>query len=221
MAKILGEEKWIQHPWWAGQTKILCARYVPISIWTRITCRTSRRLYGYGYLEPLQTQPRLQCTAPNGLGCLWSACRTICTRHRKWSSGIHKEKHWDLPSSNQFVRLQLWLESWNQHDRPWILQVDPMDLYQALWKRVSLWSWSSSKLGTRAWNCDCQWRSHWRQERTGRLWCDPQTDAPMDAENHGICWSFVGRFRRSWLARKHQRNATQLDRTFCRSQRNV
>ncbi len=28
-----------------------------------------RRLYSYGYLEPLQTQPRVQCTAPNGLGC--------------------------------------------------------------------------------------------------------------------------------------------------------
>ena len=33
--------------------------------------RTPRRLYSNRYPQPLQTCARLQCSSPNGLGCLW------------------------------------------------------------------------------------------------------------------------------------------------------
>lgn len=46
--------------------------------WSWVTCRSSTGLHCHRYYCPIQAYARLQCLAPNGLGCIWIACRAIC-----------------------------------------------------------------------------------------------------------------------------------------------
>ena len=50
-----------------NEKEILCAEHVPLPLRCGIARRSSAGIYRFGYLRPLQTTARFQCTESHGI----------------------------------------------------------------------------------------------------------------------------------------------------------
>ena len=103
-------------------------RHVPLSQRGRAARRPSRGVHRDRHRLPLQADARVQRPAPDGLGRLRPARRAVRRPDEHPSPDHHPGEHRQLPPPDQVARLLLRLGPRNRHDRPRLLQVDPVDL---------------------------------------------------------------------------------------------
>ena len=136
------QEFWAEHKTFrrAGlrriQTQILRAGHVPVSERPGSARGAPGRLHGHRYRRPLQADERLQRAASHWLGCLWSAGRAARDQNGHGPRFDDREEYRQHATPNQVARLQLRLGPRDRHDRSGVLQVDAVDLPEALQQLV-------------------------------------------------------------------------------------
>ena len=119
-------------------SKVLRARYVPVSIGRGAPRRPPRGLHRHRHRRALQADARLQRAPSDGLGRLRPARRaTTRSRPARIRAITTREEHRQLPPPAQGARLLLRLGARGRHDRPRLLQVDAVDFPAALSRRAS------------------------------------------------------------------------------------
>ena len=194
------------------QEEVLHPRHVPVPVWRRPPCRPSRRLHGDGHLRPLPAQPRLQRPAPHGMGRLRPPRRAVRDRHGHAPRDHDEEEHRQLPPPDPVARLQLRLGPRGRDDRPVLLQVDAVDLQEALREGPRLRCRSAGELVPGPWHRPRQRGGHQWPLRARQPPRRAPPDAPVDAEDHGLRGASARRPRGAGLARRRQGDAAQLDR---------
>ena len=116
-----------------GQAQALHPRHVPLPQRRRPARRPSRGLHRHRHPLPLQADARVQRPAPDGLGRLRPARRAVRRSRPSTHPRITTQANIDtFRRQIKSLGFSLRLGPRGRHDRPGLLQVDPVDLPAAL-----------------------------------------------------------------------------------------
>ena len=90
--------------------EVLHPRHVPLPERRGAACGTSRRIHRHRHPLPLQARARLQCAAPDGLGCVWPSGRAVRHPHGPASARDHGGERRQLQAPDPVARVQLRLD---------------------------------------------------------------------------------------------------------------
>jgi len=194
------------------KAQVLCPRGVPVSFGRGSARGPPPQLYRAGRGEPQAPPERLQRALPDGLGCLRPAHRELRHEEPHPPGHRHQEERGSLPRAAQGSGLLLRLGPRDQHHRPRILQVDPVDLPAAVQARSGLQEGNERQLVHRLQVRAGQRGSRQRRVRALRQRGRPPREEPVDAEDHRLCRQAHRRLGRSGLHRARRHPAEELDR---------
>ena len=129
MAGPLGQGRPFQgEPAAAPRKEVLLPRHVPLPVGRRPARRPPGGLHGDRHPLPRQEDAGLRRPAPHGLGRLRPSGREFRPPDRHAPPRGHPKEHRQLQAPDSVPGILLRLGPRNRHDRPRLLQVDPVDL---------------------------------------------------------------------------------------------
>ncbi len=186
MAGALGEGQDLRRRRLLPEAEILRPRHVPVSIRRRAARRPSGGLHGHGHRLPLQARQGVQRAASDGLRRLWPPGRAIRRGDRDAPADHHREEHRQLYAPDKGPWLFLRLGPRGAHMRPRILQVDAVDLREAIREGARLRRRGPGELVPGPWHGARQRGGHRRPLRARQPPRGAPSDAPVDAQDHRL-----------------------------------
>ena len=212
MAGPLGEGEDLRRGRLLPEAQVLRAGHVPVPLRRRPARRPPRGLHRHGHPLPLQAREGLQCPAPDGLRRVRPPRRAVRRGDGHAPRDHDEPEHRDVHAPDQVARLLLRLGPRGPHLRPEVLQVDAVDLREALRAGPRLRRRGARELVPRPRHRPRQRGGDRRPLRARQPPGRPPPDAPVDAPDHRLRRASAQGHRHGRLARGHQGDAAQLDR---------